>query len=188
MTQLSKPDPEDVMCDGVKILKTLVSPIIEMSTRANYEESKKGLWRDIYSNVTRFFLMDVFFSKFSTLNHETVRIVGKSFEVTTDIEVTSGVTDDFLNKAIRISTNKSFLLTETCKDREGSIMDQWVINGTVELTLPVSCTLYSDYIKCGHISVVGNDEEDIEISPAQMSFFKVRYHYKCGTGAIAVVM
>ena len=52
------------------------------------------------------------------------------------------------------------------------ISETWVITGTVEFTLPVSCTLYSDYMKCGYVTVVGNDEEDVDLSPAGMEFTK----------------
>ena len=96
--------------------------------------------------------------------------MGRMCEVSRDITVTSGNYKYFLKEAFTISTNRSFLLTEICKDGKDSITETWIVNGTVSLTLPVSCTLYIKFLKCSHMTVVGTDDEDVELSPATMAF------------------
>ena len=140
MIQMVKRSRDEVMCGGARILKTLVTPIVDINTKTTYQ-GDEGLWRDNRTNATRYFSMDGFFSRFATLGHESIRVVGRQCKLTRDITVSSGGSRDFLNEAFTISTNKSFTLTETCRDGESSIIETCAMNGTIHLTLPVTCTL-----------------------------------------------
>ena len=71
-----------------------------------------------------------------------------------------------------IITTTDFIITETCKDDNVQILTQeWLISNTTTLTLPVTCTIESEFISCGYLDIVRSNEEHIQIEPARMIVF-----------------
>ena len=109
---------EDIhICKGAVLSKKIITPVIEMSTRAKYTESLNGLWKNVEIGSEIMFSFYGLFSEFTTLLRKNIRVVGRLCEITGDVTVESGRTDNFLNEALPIHTNKTFTLTKTFKNK-----------------------------------------------------------------------
>ena len=87
---------DNIMCEGTIVTKTLIIPVIDMSTKAIYKQADNGLWNDTTTGLIKMFSLDGFFSDWVTLRNEVIRTVGRSCTVSGNIQVELGLTLDFL--------------------------------------------------------------------------------------------
>ena len=121
VTSINGLTADNLMCEGTIVTKTIITLVIDMATKASYVKANNGLWNDTATGFVKFFALDGFFSEWTTLRNEVVRIVGRSCSVSKEIEVKSGLTTDFLNETFTIITKKDFTIIETCKDDNAQI-------------------------------------------------------------------
>ena len=116
ITNLVGPGQNKHMCKNTILLKTVITPGVDLTTRTQYKKSTNGLWKDINTGIKRIFSIDGIFTQFMTLRQEKIRIVGRSCEILGNITVESEKMDTFLNEAMTIFTNTPFTETEKCKN------------------------------------------------------------------------
>lgn len=109
--------------------------------------------------------MLIYQSSWFCINYKIPQIL--KFEVYNKYRVTLGKYGPY---KYQIHSNKSIMLTKTCRNELGIIKEKWLINGTTRITLPITYTITSRYIKSMFISVFGSGDENIKVEPAIMAF------------------
>ena len=153
-------------------MKTIIMPVLDITTQAHYERSATGLWRNIHNNETWMYSLSEFFSNFGTLKQVETRVVGRGCNMEEGLTIVSGNTGNYLNEDLIVFAKRSFNVTESCKDDDGVVKRTWMINKTATFTLPITCALTSELLRCGYVQLVGTEDEEIVIQPSRMEFLE----------------
>ena len=64
--------------------------------------------------------------------------------------------------------NGTIKLTETCMTSNGVVTNDWEFTDSAHIELPISCSIFSELIRCGALKLTSNKVVTIEVGPTRM--------------------
>ena len=77
-------------------------------------------------------------------------------------------TGDFLSDVLLFTFNGTIKLTETCMTSNGVVTNDWEFTDSAHIELPISCSIFSELIRCGALILTSNKVVTVEVGPTRM--------------------
>ena len=111
---------------------------------------------------------DSIISKTSKLVGREIQIVGRTCEVAKEVSSESYPTNNLLFEHLAFSFNRTIEVRETCHTREGNTTKSWSFSNTMNITLPLSCSIQSELINCGSVQIQSEKNRTIQLDHHRM--------------------
>ena len=154
-------------CGNTVITKILLVPLINTKTIVRYRNMNGKLVNtngrvDHYSIISN----DAVFSKATNLLNQRLQVIGRSCEISNDVNSTVQSTVSMLLEHFTFYFSRNLTMKESCPTETGVITTDWIFYRTTSILLPVTCSLSSTKINCRALRMTSQKTKQVKINPA----------------------
>ena len=163
-------------CSDMMILKTLIIPIIDHTSRIEVQK-ENGIIRRKYGNHSTHivFSQNALISKETRMFGSKMSIVGRTCEVENTVNATTSPSNDPLMEHFSFSFEGNLTIEEECPINGTQKTFTWSFTSLAVIKLPITCSLKSALINCKAIKIIAGTSKKSHITHYRMKVVKTKF-------------
>ena len=166
-------------CEDMMILKTLVVPIIDHTSRMEVQIVNDTIQQTYGNSSTHIIISEnAAVSKQTRMFGTSINVFSRTCEVDNSVNATSSPSTDPLVKSFTFKFDGNLTLEEICPSNGSSHTFNWTFTSMAIIKLPVVCSIRSTLVNCRAVKITSGATKESHLSHYRMEIMETHVEEK----------